>query len=61
MMTQQEMKRIAEKCNGSAVLDPNTKPEVAKKQIADLTDQLFKQVNRLRPGTKISLFWSEMR
>jgi hypothetical protein len=61
MMTQQEMRRIAEKCNGSVVLDPNTKTEVTKKVVTDLADQLTKQVSRLRPGTKLVLFWSEMR
>jgi hypothetical protein len=61
MMTQDEVKRWAGKFDGSAVVDPDLKPEILKEHLRDAIHKIETTLRRSSKRTKVVVFFGEMK
>lgn len=58
-LTQDEVKRWQSKCDGSAVLDPDLKPDILKAHLKECVGKIETKLKRTKG--KVVVFFGEMR
>ncbi len=61
MLTQDEMKRLRSRFDGSAVLDTNLKREVLKEHLEDCMEKIQTKLKRIKPGGKVVVCWGDVQ